>query len=292
MVTVGIEMAQGFPSEVIWERKAPAPPWLNVTNFTVPVLPVIATRLVSMAADPEVPILELAKIISKDQVLASRLLGLANSAFFAAVQPVTTVTEAIVRVGANGVRNMVVTVCFSSQLYDQNIYGAQGRALVDHGIGTAYVSRLIAERIDEPEDEVFLGGLLHDIGKLLILRQAFDHRRRTGAQVPPEELAAALDTYHAHLGGLLVQRWRLPEALEEPVRLHHDWTQAVEPGTRTRLVYLANRLSHRYGFGCDPDAYNLTADPVFREFGLDAEWLTEVDGRAPGLFDVARTALA
>jgi putative nucleotidyltransferase with HDIG domain len=268
-----------------------APPWLNVTNFTVPVLPVIATRLINMAADPEVPILELAKIISKDQVLASRLLGLANSAYFAAVQPVSTVTEAIVRVGANGVRNMVVTVCFSSQLYDPNIYGAQGRALVDHGLGTAYVARLVAERVDESEEEVFLAGLLHDIGKLLIYRQAFDHKRRAGQPIPPEELAAALDAHHTYLGGVLVQRWKLPEALEEPVRLHHDWQAATVEPAKTRVVYLANRLSHRYGFGCDPDAYNLVGDPVFREFGLDADWLTESDGRAPGLFEVARKAL-
>ena len=54
------------------------------------------------------------------------------------------------------------------------------------------------------------------------------------------------------------------------------------------VAYLANRLSHRYGFGCDHDAYNIVCDPAFRELGLDAAWLTGNDGRAQGLFEVAR----
>ncbi len=267
------------------------PPWLGTTNITVPVLPVIASRLISMAADPDVPILELSKLISKDQVLASRLLGLANSAYHAAMQEISTITEAIIRVGANGVRNMVVTVCFSSRLYDPNVYGPQGRAMTDHGVGTAYVARLLAERIEESEDEAFLGGLLHDIGKLLIYRQAHDQKRRSGVAVPPEEVEATVAAFHPAMGSLILQRWRLPLALEEPVRWHHEPAMAGAETRRVKLVYMANRLSHRYGFGCDADKANLTGDPVFREFALDSAWLAETDTRAPGLFEVARKAL-
>jgi hypothetical protein len=58
------------------------------------------------------------------------------------------------------------------------------------------------------------------------------------------------------------------------------------------VIYLANRLSHRYGFGCEPDATDLLSDPVTSELELDAEWLSEIDQRAPGLFKVAREALS
>jgi len=51
-------------------------------------------------------------------------------------------------------------------------------------------------------------------------------------------------------------------------------------------------LSHRYGFGCEPDATDLLSDPVTSELELDAEWLAEIDQRAPGLFKVAREALS
>jgi hypothetical protein len=57
------------------------------------------------------------------------------------------------------------------------------------------------------------------------------------------------------------------------------------------VAYLADRLSHRYGFGCEKDDYDVTADPVFEGFGLDAAWLADTDARVPGLYEVARRTL-
>jgi HD-like signal output (HDOD) protein len=234
---------------------------------------------------------QLANLIGKDQVLASRLLQLANSAHWAPMQGIGTIPEAVVRIGVDGVRNMVFTVCFSSRMYDPGIYGEQGRLLIEHGIGTAYLARMVAELAGEDEDEAFLYGLLHDIGKLLILKLAHDFKRRTGATVPPEEVAAALEQHHASFGGITLKRWGLPAGLEEPIRCHHDYPSAKAAPAKAMVAYLADRLSHRYGFGCDPDAYNILGDPACRAVGIDAAWLGENDSRAQGLFEVARQSL-
>jgi HD-like signal output (HDOD) protein len=273
-----------FPAAAIGE-------WLTPQNTAIPVLPSIAGRVIELASDPDVSLVQLANLIGKDQVLASRLLQLANSAYCAPMQEIGTIPEAVVRIGADGVRNMVFTVCFSSRMYDPGIYGDQGRQVIEHGVGTAYVARMVAERADEDEDEAFLYGLLHDIGKLLILKLAYDYKRRSGVAVPLEEVAAALEERHATFGGITLKRWGLPASLEEPIRCHHDYAAASVAPRQAMVAYLADRLSHRYGFGCDPDAYNITGDPAFREMGLDAAWLTETDGRAQGLFDVASRSL-
>jgi HD-like signal output (HDOD) protein len=269
----------------------PAAEWLTPNNTAIPVLPTLATRVIEMASDPNMSVVHLANVIAKDQVLASRLLGLANSAYCAPLQEITTIPEATIRVGTAGVRNMVFTVCFSSRMYDPSIYGEQGKLLIDHGIGTAYLARIIADRVDESEDEAFLYSLLHDIGKLLILKLAHDHKRKTGVAVPPEEFDTAMAAHHAAYGAITLRRWGLPASLDEPVRCHHDYRSATQEPRKAMIACLADRLSHRYGFGCDPDAYNMTGDPVFREFGLDDAWLAETDARAPGLFDVARQSL-
>jgi len=270
---------------------APIGEWLVPNNTAIPVLPTLAGRAIELASDPEASVVQLANVIAKDQVLASRLLGLANSAYCAPLQAITTIPEAIVRVGKTGVRNMVFAVCFSSRMYDPAIYGEQGRQLIDHGMGTAYLARLVADRADESEDEAFLYGLLHDIGKLLILKLAWDFKRKTTVPVPPDELAAAMEQHHANYGAITLRRWGLPASLDEPVRCHHDYRSATNNPTKAKVAYLANRLSHRYGFGCDPDAYNVLGDPVSREFGLDATWLSDTDAHAPGLYDVARQTL-
>jgi HD-like signal output (HDOD) protein len=270
---------------------APVGEWLTPQNTAIPVLPALASRVIEVATDPDVSLVQLANLIGKDQVLASRLLQLANSAHWAPMQGIGPISEAVVRIGVDGVRNMVFTVCFSSRMYDPGIYGEQGRLLIEHGIGTAYLARMVAEQADEDEDEAFLYGLLHDIGKLLILKLAHDFKRRTGTTVPPEEVALALELRHASFGGITLKRWGLPAGLEEPIRCHHDYRSASTAPRKSTVAYLADRLSHRYGFGCDPDAYNILGDPACRALGIDAAWLTENDGRAQGLFEVARQSL-
>jgi putative nucleotidyltransferase with HDIG domain len=264
--------------------------WLTPQNTAIPVLPALAGRISEVARDPDLSLVQLANLIGKDQVLASRLLQLANSTYGAPMQKVGTIREAVLRVGADGVRDMVATVCFSSRMYDPRIYGDLGRLAIEHSIGTAYVARMVAEKAGEDEDAAFLCGLLHDIGKLLILKLAFDYRQRTGAVVPSEVVAAAIEHDHANVGAVTLKRWGLPASLEEPIRCHHDCKAATSNPREVMVAYVANRLSHRYGFGCDPDVYNIVGDPAFRELGLDAAWLSGNDGRAQGLFEVARQA--
>jgi HD-like signal output (HDOD) protein len=240
-------------------------------DAAIPMLPDFAHRVIDMVSDEDVSVAQLAAVASKDQVLASRLLGLANSAYFASMTEISTVQEAIVRMGTAAVRNMVVTVCFYSRMQDRNLYGERGKPLLEHGIGTAYMARLVAEWVGLDEEEAFMYGLLHDIGKLVILKAAHEVRRQTGAAV--------------------LRRWRLPSILDEPIVCHHDWTKATHEPRKAAVTYMANRLSHRYGFGCEADPVDLLPDPVCKELGIDQAWLDQTDRHAPGLVDVAKKIL-
>jgi putative nucleotidyltransferase with HDIG domain len=180
----------------------------------------------------------------------------------------------------------------TSRMRDRNVYGEHGQLLVDHGIGTAYLARLVADEADVDAEHAFLCGLLHDIGKMVILKWNFDHTKRTGKGLSREELADLLARWHATVAARAFRRWGLPPELDEPVLHHHDYAQATTARRAAAVVYLANRLSHRYGFGCEPDGFDPMTDPVVQELGLDAEWLATIDQRAPGLFAVARAALA
>jgi putative nucleotidyltransferase with HDIG domain len=267
------------------------PAWLRTDNLAVPMLPALAHRVIELAADPEVTIPRLAAVVSKDQVLASRVLTLANSAYSAPSRTISSLNEAVVRLGTNAVRNVVITVSFTSRMHDPAIYGRHGRALVDHALGAAYMARLVADSADVDPEEAFLYGLLHDIGKLIIYKLANDHQRKTRQAIAEDELAAVIAAEHAALGGVALRRWKLPESLDAPVRFHHDYRAAPEHQREAAVAYLANRLAHRYGFGCEAEDADLLADPVCAVLGVDAAWLEAADQRAPGLFEVARQAL-
>lgn len=264
-------------------------------SAAVPALPENAQRAIIMASDPDVPAFKLAELVGKDQVFASRVLGLANSAFSAPLMYISTVMDAIVRVGTPAVRNTIVAVSMASRMQDAAVYGNRGHDLFDHSLGTAYMARLVAEHVWVSPDESFLAGLMHDIGKLLILRMAYDHKRRTGVAVAPADLEEAVTERHAMMGALALRRWHLPDTIDDPVMFHHNPSAASRNRKETAVCYLANRLSHRYGFGCEAqksEPAEFAADDVFKVLNLDVAWLEVTDARAPGLFAVAREALA
>jgi putative nucleotidyltransferase with HDIG domain len=274
------------------EPVGPFADWMRSNTSNIPMLPEVAARVISLASNPDVTISHLAQVITKDQVLTTRLLSLANSAYYTSSIDVSTVPEAIMRMGAAAVRNLAVTLCVTSRMRERNVYGAHGQLLVDHGIGTAYVARLVADDAGADPDQAFLCGLLHDIGKMVILKWHHDHVKRTGQALDPAEFAALLAKWHPHVASLAFRRWGLPSELDEPVLYHHDYARATTARRMAAVIYLANRLSHRYGFGCQADGFDPLTDPVTQELGLDADWLAEIDQRAPGLFKVAREALA
>jgi putative nucleotidyltransferase with HDIG domain len=274
------------------EPVGPLAEWMRSNNSNIPMLPEVAARVITLASNPEVTISHLSQVITKDQVLTTRLLSLANSAYYTASIDVSTVPEAIMRMGAAAVRNLAVTLCVTSRMRDRSVYGPHGQLLVDHGIGTAYVARLVADDAGADPDQAFLCGLLHDIGKMVILKWHHDHMKRTGNSVDAAELSELVQKWHCNIGVLAFRRWGLPAELDEPVLHHHDYTQASTDRLTAAVIYLANRLSHRYGFGCEKDGFEPMSDPVTAELGLDAEWVAEIGQRAPGLFRIAREALA
>jgi putative nucleotidyltransferase with HDIG domain len=275
-----------------WSAWVESGEWADSSDAAMPMLPALAADVMSLAIDPEISIARIARVIAKDQVLATRVLRLANSAYCAPMQEITTVNDAIVRMGTGPVRNVVLAVCFTSRLQGANIYGTQGRELMDHAIGTAYLGRLVAEKLGEDADEAFMCGLLHDLGKLLLLKLSRDFIKYGAPTPSTQEIEKVYKERHPEIGARLMKQWQLPEALEHPVRFHHDPEACPNHKSQASVAYVANRLAHRYGFGCSADSANLLEDPVCTKVGLSEAWLADLDRRAPGLFQVARQIVA
>jgi putative nucleotidyltransferase with HDIG domain len=275
-----------------WSEWVESSDWADSSDAAMPMLPALAADVMGLAIDPEVSIARIARVIAKDQVLATRVLRLANSASHASMQEITTVNDAIVRMGTGPVRNVVLAVCFTSRLQGANVYGSQGRELMDHAIGTAYLARLVAERLGTDADEAFMCGLLHDLGKLMLLKLSRDFIKYGAPTPSAQEIDKVYTERHAEIGARLLQQWQLPEALQQPVRFHHEPDACTTHKTEADGAYVANRLAHRYGFGCPEETANLLEDEVCERVGLDESWLADLDRRAPGLFQVARQIVA
>jgi putative nucleotidyltransferase with HDIG domain len=278
-------------STMAWMEWVDSGDWRGSNDIAMPMLPSLVPEVMPLVVDRDASVLRIARVVAKEQVLATRVLRLANSAFSAPLHEVTTINDAIVRMGTAAVRNVVLAVCFASRPAN-DVYGLHGRHLADHGVGTAYLARLVAELAGVDADEAFMHGLLHDIGKLLLLKLCADYQRFGGSLPPKREMDAFIADRHAALGADVLSRWQLPARLQEPVMFHHNPAGASAFRVYAEVTYVANRLSHRYGFGCTADNPETTEDPLqdpsFVQLGVTADWLADLDRRAPGLFQVAR----
>ena len=262
-------------------------------DSAVPMLPTLATEVMKLAMDPDVSVVRLARVIAKEQVLAVKVLRLANTAVHGSTREIATLNEAIVRTGTTAVRNTVLTVCVASQLHKASVYGRDGKGLAEHALGTAVLSWLVAGHARADADEAMVYGLLHDVGKLLMasMRKTFVD----GGGKPPsdDDYDQVVRDRHPRVGEWMLRRWQLPEMLRQVVLYHHAPEDCADFPVQARVVYVANLLSHRYGFGCPAKKDDeLLEDPVCKEFGITAAWLADADKRAPGLFDTARHIVA
>lgn len=198
-------------------------------------MPATATQLLMMATDPDVDINDLAAVIERDPALASRLISIANSAFYSPRQPVTSIREAIIRVlGLNMVRNIAVGVSLTGGFstarcprFDSTAYWVTALGTADLASGLARAANV--DGMADP-DTAYLVGLLHNIGELLLVHlfpQEMDLVFQRLANEPGSQLTfhenAVLGINHWEAGAFLMRHWELPpivaatiEALGDP----------------------------------------------------------------------------
>lgn len=276
-------------ARVEWAEWIRSGEWQERADTAIPMLPSMAQEIVSLALDPDVSVAPIVAIVSKDPVLATRVIQLANSAFSASSKEISSINEAVVRLGTGLVRTVMTSTCLSALASDPHIYGRRGRDYIDHSVGTAYLAWLIADGAGEQPPEAFLYGLLHDVGKLLVIKLARQSARYSVIPPAEEALEELMIEKHPEFGGYLLRQWGLPHRLYDPLVWHHAPDGAEARPQAARVAYAANRLAHRYGFACPMDDFDPLADPLFAEIGLDAAAVARIDQQAPALYELART---
>ncbi len=223
------------------------PDALRASVQALPVLPTAVTRLLTITQQPEVSVGEIARVIESDPTLMARTLRVANSPLYSTGRAIKTAQQATVLLGIEAVVNLALGVSVASvqeQLHEQLPIDAE--AFGRHSIAVALASRKLARHVKLPHPgEAFVAGLLHDIGKLVLLMhhgEAYaDVMRR--AQQGEEALDAlekeTFDLDHAAAGHALCLHWNVPASMAEAVAAHH-----AEPGTHPvgDVVRKANNL--------------------------------------------------
>lgn len=193
----------------------------------LPAMPKAALRILSVIEDPHTTATRLEKAVAMDQTLTAKILRIANSPFYGAVREIKTVSEAIVRLGFVTIRNWTLVTATKSVFLGAGA-GLLYQKIWRQSVLTAMASQLVAQTVRKAEPEtVFVGGLMQNIGQLVLARsqpELFHQVLSISAEehlpyyVVEQEL---LGFDHGDLGALLIKEWNLSEDLEQAVRWHH-----------------------------------------------------------------------
>jgi putative nucleotidyltransferase with HDIG domain len=252
----------------------------------LPALPSVVLDLISSFGREDVDVTTLAEKMSRDQAMAAKILRLANSSFYGLPGRVKTVKQAIVVLGFDSARALAV----AGNVIDR--FGGGARHHVDvayfwrHSIATALCARSLARHAGLDQDAAFLGGLLHDIGRLVLAISFPEQYARVAAECERDNISLGaaelrvLGVDHERAGELLAETWKFPPAIRRAIGGHHA-PAAADLADIPGVVHVANGLVH----ALDPNGRMAQAAAL--NLGLLPEQLQAVCRETEGQFEEA-----
>lgn len=243
----------------------------------LPTLPIVVLRLNELLRMPSTSAQDIGELLQQDPVISARTLKLVNSAYYGFPRKIASITRAIVILGFQKVRDLALTVSVMDIFKGRSDALFSPEAFWRHAITSAIACETIAKlgRSAETKD-AFMGGLLHDIGRMLLARYfsaefaaAVQHMQKHGVPLVNAE-RATLNFDHGVVGDWLTERWRFPPKLVKAIRYHHVPDVAREDAGYVYLVHAGDVIARAIDVGPggrDPIAP--FSKKVWNHFGFD-----------------------
>lgn len=244
----------------------------------LPASPAIVSKVMGLTADLNASVEDLGEVLASDSALTAKVLRLSNSSFYGRSRSVSSLKEAILILGFYTLRSMVIASSTHS-LYSRKDNAHFGQKLWDHSLACGMASRLVARRIQHPKiEEIFIAGLLHDIGKMILgqkLTAAYDRVvaevEETGQDfVDVEKLRLGFS--HVEVGATVLQKWNFPAELVAGVQTHHDQPGEIKDAVASigLVVGFSNKLAKQIAVGFVEHEHGaLSRHPLADRFEFD-----------------------
>lgn len=235
--------------------------------------PVSTGKLINILMDPEINIGDIVKTVEYDPGTTVNILKLANSALYSTGREISSLKDAMVRIGHKNIIKIMLTSSMSSFMkIPIKGYDLPPGELWKSSVNTAIGTEVIAETLNiEVPSSAFTAGLLHDIGKIIMssfikvnAAEIIDYAR-TQAIPFNEAEKTIIGIDHAEAGAILMEKWQIPDELIEPVKYHHCPGDAQKHMTVTEIVHIADALTMMGGLGAGKEGLNYKLDSAIVE---------------------------
>lgn len=267
-----MEAGQSAPKE-FEGRLTSGKDWREIVAWVgdLPPMPTVASRAISLVEDPDCTASELTKLLSTDTALAARVLKIANSAMFARQREITTLSQAIMVIGFKSLKGVIVAATLR-QL--QKKFGPLERLVWENAMCSGMAASAIAKQLRKKYvEEIFLLGLLHSLGQIVLLFQketASDYKnvlemiKNEGADFATAE-QAVFGFAHPLIGALVAKKWNFSSDTCQAILHYCDTIEGEKPESeldeKIAAIKLADLIAHAAGVG-NPDGYPIKNEEI------------------------------
>jgi putative nucleotidyltransferase with HDIG domain len=229
---------------------------IETGKLSLPAMPQVAAECLELLRDRDFSQRKLVARIETEPLLAALLIRNASSAAYAGAVPVTTLDQAVTRIGAQRIKAVIVEYA-SRELFQSREpkISAECRRVWDHSIAVAQLSRdLGALTGGAAGDTCYLAGLLHDVGKPIVAAMLLEAERgvKAGSSwIDPAAWTSTIDAVHRQVGVAVATQWKLPPEIASAIRDCNDYDTDQRDGI-ANIVRLANALAKRCGYTTGP----------------------------------------
>ncbi len=240
---------------------------LDRDSLELPLMPAVAGRVLSLARSQDTRAAELARVIHSDQSLVSHVLKVANSAAYGWNAQIVSLQQAVARLGFDRIAEIALAVAVGGRLFQLEGRKAELQKLWNHSVAAAFCAQETARLLRFNAETAFLCGLLHDIGKPVVLEGIQAVEKSLGWELQAEIAPLLMEEFGSSVGFRLTREWGLPQQVQEAIAFRDCYGEAAQYPDEAKIACVADLLSDHL-LDETPDEDVLRAHPVFVDLNL------------------------
>ncbi len=212
-------------------------------DLELPILPRIMWQLLSLPPN-DMDAAKLYDLLQQNQPLATYILHVINSPAYAPHISIRSVHQAIEHIGPEHLGELAFAGMLRSRVFAIPQYEFESHLLWQHAVATAAVAKTINDTFCDNMESAFVSGLLHDIGKPVILRTLHNFKDKLGLNVEASAASGVMEAFHEQVGRIIADDWELPPQINDSIGYHHDYLLAPIAPRAAMLTRLADVLAY------------------------------------------------
>ena len=216
---------------------------INNGELKLPLLPIVATEILNLTSDPDADMAKLAALIQQDQAVASQVLKISNSAAYAPRSPIVSMQQAVSWLGMKMLGELALAVSIANGIFRIKGYDKEITSLWRHALASGLYAKEIARLERQNVEGAFLCGLLHTIGKPIVLGVALELQHSMDVTLEWNSLTVLLEIHHCYVGALVAENWALPSQVQDAIVHYQDYSSLSNPSPVVLATCLADRLA-------------------------------------------------